>query len=1014
MRLLLFFFLFTSLAFTQTVRIDQTITDTEISITEADYQLSVCGPLTEINATLTVYNKNTIAEKATFFYKLPKVASVTGFALDIMGRMRKASAVDKEKARIAFESEVRRKVDPAVIEWNQGNIFQTQIYPIPENGVRKITVSYIIPTEAITEIPLQFARLKKFTFAVSSESPISIEAPAKMKELSNSDNTLIELREENFVVDGVFKINNKSANQKLFAEQNKDQNIYWIYKEKLALPVKKIDLDKINTIALFQDTSLSRESANIQKELEFIGALLKKINRPVIIKLYRFNFGCEFLKEFKISSDNHLKEFSSAYKNFTADGGTDFSKLTPSLKLSSADLKIIFSDGLNNFSDFTSDEKVFTITSSSETDSYTLKAFGNKNMDLTQLNITDALKTFISKPYSLKTNNPDTFGDVTNGQLIVAGLIKPGQKVEISIILDDIEVKKVLVKPEAEYDSDIIRKFWIQKKLAKLMKNSVKNRAEITELGKSHSLVTPYTSLIVMENLRQYVEYEIRPSDDEPDLQARYDETMKNYKKPVAVNQMAIITEEWEKYKGWWEKYSEKKQTKPLVVKIDKKMTPIDQAITQLQTERQNENHNNPPSPPSNIPEESIVKAPPSQVPEESESMTQRESDELLDSMNLTKEKRGQIDARINNLYEKIEELNKENDGLKNDNGRLKAQNKRITSYLEELKELYVKDRNVVAARKTRANGDSITLTKWSSSSPVIKSLITSSEPYKEYLNLRNKHRNLPGFYFECAEYFLSKGDKKNAYLMLTNIVEVSNRNSTLLRMAAYRMVDAEFLDEAIYILREIIKLRPEEPHSYRDLALTLVKKADQSKEILVREPLYTEALSLYKKIIESSWYRTGEFRGLSTILIEEYNNIILKSSKKFDLAPVLKNNLDMDLRVVISWDTDMADLDLHVVQPDYETVFFNNRVSKAGGRMSYDFTRGLGPETYGIRNAIPGEYKIFGNLYDANALFFNGQVSVKIDIYLNYGRPNQVHKSTTVKITEAKKEIRLATINLD
>ena len=81
---------------------------------------------------------------------------------------------------------------------------------------------------------------------------------------------------------------------------------------------------------------------------------------------------------------------------------------------------------------------------------------------------------------------------------------------------------------------------------------------------------------------------------------------------------------------------------------------------------------------------------------------------------------------------------------------------------------------------------------------------------------------------------------------------------------------------------------------------------------------------------------------------------------------------------------------------------------------MSYDFTRGLGPETYGIRNAIPGEYKIFGNLYDANALFFNGQVSVKIDIYLNYGRPNQVHKSTTVKITEAKKEIRLATINLD
>ncbi len=69
-------------------------------------------------------------------------------------------------------------------------------------------------------------------------------------------------------------------------------------------------------------------------------------------------------------------------------------------------------------------------------------------------------------------------------------------------------------------------------------------------------------------------------------------------------------------------------------------------------------------------------------------------------------------------------------------------------------------------------------------------------------------------------------------------------------------------------------------------------------------------------------------------------------------------------LRVVLSWDSDGTDLDLHVVSPDGEHVFYGNRVSKNGGALDVDVTTGFGPEIYA--NPAPGKgvYHVFVNYY--------------------------------------------------
>ena len=1015
MHIFLLLFTFSYSLFAETARIQDDDSNKGLSVSEAAYELKVLGPFTEVNASITVYNSNTFDSRASFYYKLPEDTSISGFALDINGKMRQASAVEKEKARVAFETEVRGKVDPALMEWNRGNVFKTQIYPIRGNGYRIIRVAYLIHTKETIEIPLDFKNLRKFTFAVSSQSQVNVSSPVEMLTLSSADKSKVELRADDCSISGTFKLNLKQDKCRLFSEKNKDQNLYWVYKAPLSIPLNKIPLKEVSSMAIFQDVSLSRDKADLAKEIELLKRLAAYINKPLTLKLFRFNISSEFIQKYTLDSEDSFKAFEKDYIECVFDGGTDFSKLSSSIKLSQADLKIIFTDGFNNFSNFKPNERVLTVNSSDEVDLFTLKNFGHNSINLNKLDISEAFEKLLLEKLEIKSENMETFGKVENGQIIATGILKEGENASFSIHQGGVELKKINISPKDPASYDIIRRYWCQQKLFDLMKNKVKNKREIIELGKSHSLVTPYTSMIVLENLRQYLDHDIRPPDEEAELQAQFDKQYKA-KRPINNNGNAEITKAWESYKRWWKKYPEKKKDTP-VANTSKEMTLIDQAIAEQGNEQNREIYNreffeeverNPVIPPP-----SEEPAPQEITDKLNQTPTAEKNKKIEELLNTLNDDQKPIKEKLAYLDNVIEDLNKENDMLKNDNGRLRAENRRLASQLEELKELYVKDRSVMKPGGNKAESSPISFSKWSNNSETGKLFNKAEKPLKKYLTLREKFRNSPGFYFECADFFFSKGEQEQALLILSNIIEIADNNSTLMRMAAYKMADSNCLDEAIYILKEIIELRSEEPHSYRDLALVLVKKASQSKDKLEKEQLYSEAAGLYKKIIDSSWYRENEFRGLSTILIEEYNNIILKSGKAFQLSPELKDKLDLDLRIVISWDSDMTDVDLHIIQPDEEKVYYGNRVSKVGGRMSNDYTRGLGPEVYGIRQAIPGEYKVYGKIYGADALFFNGQISVKLDIYLNYGRPNQIHKSTTVKITEKSKDIELAKIKL-
>lgn len=80
-------------------------------------------------------------------------------------------------------------------------------------------------------------------------------------------------------------------------------------------------------------------------------------------------------------------------------------------------------------------------------------------------------------------------------------------------------------------------------------------------------------------------------------------------------------------------------------------------------------------------------------------------------------------------------------------------------------------------------------------------------------------------------------------------------------------------------------------------------------------------------------------------------------------------NRAQARLRIVLSWDSDNTDLDLHVVSPDGQHVFYAARQAANGGALDVDVTTGYGPEIYANPAPPAGVYHVFVNYFGAGTL---------------------------------------------
>ncbi|HPH02910.1 MAG TPA: VIT domain-containing protein [Spirochaetota bacterium] len=316
------------------------------------------------------------------------------------------------------------------------------------------------------------------------------------------------------------------------------------------------------------------------------------------------------------------------------------------------------------------------------------------------------------------------------------------------------------------------------------------------------------------------------------------------------------------------------------------------------------------------------------------------------------------------------------------------------------------RERGLDSAAKRDSSGNAgaegaIELKKWTPDVPYLKDLEKADKDkrYAVYLGLRKQWANSSAFFLDVADFFAEQGDKATALRVLSNIAEMDLENPQLLRILGHRLAQLGWLDLSEKVFADVLAMKPEDPQSYRDLGLVL-DRAGKSQR----------AVELLYQVATKKW--DSRFPDIELIALVEMNGIISRGAKvdtsKLDRRVI--RAMPSDVRVVLNWDADNCDMDLWVTDPNDEKCYYANKLTYQGGRMSMDFTRGYGPEEYLVRLAKSGKYKIEVNYYGNSQQTIAGATTVQLQLFLNWGRPNQQVKEITLRLKDNKEVIEVGT----
>ena len=535
------------------------------------------------------------------------------------------------------------------------------------------------------------------------------------------------------------------------------------------------------------------------------------------------------------------------------------------------------------------------------------------------------------------------------------------------------------VARSAAAEGSLLRSLWAQKKLAELMISQKKNEKQIAALGKQFGLVTPYTSLLVLDSLEQYVEYEIAPPKSLPKMREEYlrrIDTIEHQRQKEKTDKLEEVVHKWQDRVKWWE--TRFKYPKDFKYKKDQDEEKADSfgggsgsghgAAGGMIGGR-------------GIPRASAPAVRPQALPAtETDKAAEEKPAEPSDQ---TRPSQGSL--RVEGLYSPSRKA-------KNGNG-----------------------------RETDAAQPGIVIKPWNPDTPYLKELRAAKgkgDPLTVYMAHRAISGNSPAFFLDCADFFREAGDASMALLVLSNVAELELEDAALLRILGHRLVQTGQLDLAVQTFEAVLEMRPEEPQSYRDLALTLAARAGRPAKTGARSAEaihqdYARAVDLLVQVVMRRW--DNRFPEIEVIALEELNHLIPRAKaagvSNIPLDPRLMKLLAVDIRIVMTWHADDTDIDLWVTDPSGETARYDHNRTTIGGLVSCDFMGGYGPEEYMVRRAVHGKYKIDANYYGSRSARLLGPVTVQVDVFTNYGRNNEQHKSLTLRLKDAQDTVRIGEI---
>lgn len=488
-----------------------------IRLGDIDMTIDVAGSLARTTLLLTLDNPNARQLEGTLEFPLTAGQQVTGFALDIDGAMRDAVPVPKEKGRAVFEAIERRNVDPGLVEQVAGNHFRVRVYPIPAHGTRQVrlTIDETLSGSAM-QLPVDL-----LSEAAGVHLRVSVEGAGKPRIEGAFDNLAFRERRGVWQADvkrsqirrGVpltLKVGAK-ARQAAYVAQRQDGERYVLAETFVRADVRDRALS--NRVGLLWDASASARKRDRDAEFRILDRYFGTMGEGTVTLRFLRDTG-EDGGKFTIR-DGGWSALRTKLESAVYDGATDLADWTPDANV---DEYLLFTDGLANYGDkafprLGDKQRLYAVAPTSGADLVRLRASTMRRNGA----VAHSVDALLQEPTRIVALVPHGVTDLEvpsrfleNGWLRIAGRATQA-KAFVDVTLDDGTGRRV-VRVDMPSDGEShpqVASLWAGWKVAALSADPERNAANIARIGQQFGVVTAGTSLLVLEDPWDYVQYDI-------------------------------------------------------------------------------------------------------------------------------------------------------------------------------------------------------------------------------------------------------------------------------------------------------------------------------------------------------------------------------------------------------------------------------------------------------------------------------------------------------------------------
>ncbi len=932
-----------------------------IGLRSASLEVETNGGLSRSTLLLTLYNPNDRLLEGTLEFPLQPGQQVSAFALDVGGELRDAVPVPKQKAQQVFESIERRNVDPGLLEQTAGNHFRLRVYPIPARGTRQVR---LVIDEALhrengawrLDVPVQLLSTAD-RLALSIRARGLSAAPTQLGGFAALDFDRVRggyaaryesLRETLPSSPATHRL--KPLGLRLPAATSAQAYVQSYDGDRFALVDLPLAVGEArqrtlpSSVGLLWDASGSARKRDRQSEFALLDRYFKAMgDGSATLRLLR-DVG-EDGGRFEIRGGD-WSALRKALETTIYDGASDLADWTPQPGIGEY---LLVSDGLRNYGSaafpvLREGQALYALSSTgADADATRLSALatarggrlvqwqGRDGLDAaTAALLRDSTRIVGLEGEGIEDLQPQAW-EVDGGLLRVAGRLTESTATVRVRLQEGGRARTVELPVAADApESAQVATLWASWQVAARASEPERHRGAITRLGQRFGLVTPGTSLLVLEAAADYVRYDIpAPAALRAEVDAlwRTQQAEKAQSRSQRLEEVALrFAERIEWWKRDFPKGAPPKPEAPKAGAVASAMAPAGAP---------------PPPPPAPVADMAMA-----QEAVAADALARSaEREEAARAAPARAQFRSRADAAAESA---------------DDDGAVGA-------------------------------GVSIQLQAWAPDSPYARRLrdAKAEDLYAVYLDERDSHADSTAFYLDVADLLLKKGRRAEALRVLSNLAELDLENRHVLRVLGYRLMQAQDFARAVDVFREVLRLADEEPQSHRDLGLALAASGQRQEGI---ERLY--------EVAARPW--DARFSEVELVALNEMNAIIATSPTPLDTAFVdrrLLKNMPLDLRVVLSWDSDNSDMDLWVTDPNGERCYYGNRNTYQGGLISDDFTGGYGPEEFVLKNAKPGKYKVEANFFGDRQQIVTGATTLNLGFSTGWGTKRHKQESVTLRL---------------